>query len=79
MSTTTENFGQFGIKTITRCDRCNGADGWGVSCYPVINPVNGVESDYCTHCLIVRSGDECRIKDCMIGECYSRNYGGEEE
>ena len=77
--TTSRELTSLGHKLITRCDRCNAADGWGVITYRVVNPVNNVKSDYCTHCLIVRSGDECAMPDCAIGECWYRNYGGEEE
>jgi len=73
MATTTEDIAGLGIRTITRCDRCNRANGWGVITHKVRNPINNVESDYCTHCLIVRSGDECMDINCMIEECWERN------
>ncbi len=73
MTTTTEDIAGLGIRTITRCDRCNRANGWGVITHPVVNPVNGVQADYCTHCLIVRTGDQCMIPDCDIEECWHMN------
>ena len=73
MTTSQEYFKRLGHRIITRCDRCNRANGWGVVTHRVLNPVNNVESDYCTHCLIVRSGDKCMIEDCIIEECYERN------
>ena len=70
MSTTTENITGLGIRTITRCDRCNFANGWGVVTHRVRNPITEVDSDYCTHCLIVMNALECMESDCIV--CVER-------
>ena len=73
MSTSWESLvGVAGKRKITRCDRCNGASGWGVITHAVVNQTNLSISDYCNHCLIIMAGFDCGMEYCIHLDCIDR-------